>query len=199
MVITAAQVNELRQLTGCGMMDCKRALEETGGNIQEAIRVLREKGIASAARREARTATEGVIDCYVHGGGRIAVLLELNCETDFVARTDDFRNLAHELAMQVAASNPQWVRVEEISSEVLDQERAIARQQAINEGKPERTLPHIVEGRVKKFIEDNVLLEQPYIRDPKRKVKDLVDDVRAQLGENIVARRFVRWRLGEEA
>jgi len=197
MPITAAQVNELRQLTGCGMMDCKRALEETGGDVDAAIRLLRERGIASAAKRAGRATGEGVIDTYVHAGGKIAAMVELNCETDFVSRTDDFRNLAHELAMQVAATNPQWVRREDVPAEVIEQEREILRQRALHDGEPEAKIPRIVEGRLTKFFAETVLLEQPYIRDPKRKVQDLVDDVRARLGENIVVRRFVRWQLGE--
>lgn len=199
MAITAGQVQALREKTGAGMMDCKRALEESSGNEQEAARLLREKGQASAAKREGRVASEGIIESYIHGGGRIGVLVELNCETDFVARNEDFRRLARELAMQIASENPRWVNPEDVPEEDLEREREILRAQAKNEGRPEAALENIVKGRLNKFLETNVLLEQPYIRESKRKVRDLVNDAVAKIGERIVVRRFTRYRVGEEA
>jgi elongation factor Ts len=199
MAFTAQDVAALREKTGAGMMDCKRALQDAGGNVDDAVKILREKGIASAAKREARAASEGVVGSYIHLGGKIGVLVELNCETDFVARNEEFQGLARELAMQVAFSNPTYLRPEDIPEDVLAREREIAENLARNEGRPEAALPKIVEGRVKKFAEENALLTQGYMRDPKRKVGDIVQDVRAKLGENIMVRRFVRFRVGEEA
>ena len=198
MAITAQTVAALREKTGAGMMDCKRALEESNGNVDEAVRVLREKGMAQAAKRMGRAASEGTVGSYVHMGGKIAVMVELNCETDFVAKNEEFQGLARELAMQVASANPTYLRPEDIPAEVLEREKGIAETLARNEGRPEAALPKIVEGRVKKFSEESSLLTQGYIRDPKRKVEDLVQDVRAKLGENILVRRFVRFQVGEE-
>jgi len=198
MAIGPEQVKTLREKTGAGMMDCKRALEQANGNEDEAIRILREKGIASAAKREGRQASEGIIEAYIHGGGKIGVLVEINSETDFVARNEAFRQLARELAMQIAANNPLWVNIEDVPAETLEQERAILRAAAENEGRPAAALEKIVEGRVRKFYETNVLLEQPYIRDDKRKIKDLVNDAIAKIGERIVVRRFTRYRVGEQ-
>jgi elongation factor Ts len=198
MAISAADVQELRATTGAGMMDCKRALENSGGNKDEAIKILREKGLASAQKREARAASEGVVGSYIHLGGKIGVLVELNCETDFVARNDEFQALAKELAMQVAFSNPTYLKPEDVPEDVLAAEADIAKNLAINEGRPEAALPKIVEGRVKKFKEENSLLSQAYMRDPKRKVQDLVQDLRAKIGENITVRRFTRFKVGEE-
>ena len=199
MAITAQAVSALREKTGAGMMDCKKALTDANGNEDEALKLLRERGIASAQKREGRAASEGAVGSYIHLGGKIGVLVELNCETDFVARNEEFQNLAKELAMQIAFSNPAYLSAEEIPAEVLEQEREIAANLARNEGKPEAALPKIVEGRVRKFSEENSLLTQAYMRDNKRKVGDLVQDVRAKLGENIVVRRFVRFKVGEEA
>jgi elongation factor Ts len=198
MAISAADVQELRATTGAGMMDCKRALENASGNKDEAIKILREKGLASAQKREARAASEGVVGSYIHLGGKIGVLVELNCETDFVARNDEFQALAKELAMQVAFSNPTYLKPEDVPEDVVAAEAEIARNLAINEGRPEAALPKIVEGRVKKFKEENSLLTQAYMREPKRKVEDLVQDLRAKIGENITVRRFTRFKVGEE-
>ncbi len=197
--ISAQTVMALRDKTGAGMMDCKKALIAVEGDMEKAIQFLREKGIASAAKREARVASEGVVGTYVHLGGKIGVMVELNCETDFVARNEEFQALAKELAMQVAFSNPTYLRPEDIPQEVLDKEAEIATNLARNEGKPEVALPKIVEGRVRKFREENSLLTQGYMRDPKRAVGDVVQDVRAKVGENIQVRRFIRFKVGEEA
>jgi len=198
MAISASDVQELRATTGAGMMDCKRALETASGNKDEAIKILREKGLASAQKREARAASEGVVGSYIHLGGKIGVLVELNCETDFVARNDEFQALAKELAMQVAFSNPTYLKPEDVPEDVVAAEAEIAKNLAINEGRPEAALPKIVEGRVKKFKEENSLLTQAYMREPKRKVEDLVQDLRAKIGENITVRRFTRFKVGEE-
>jgi len=179
-------------------MDCKRALEQTEGNEPEAVRILREKGIATAQKREGRQASQGVVEAYLHGGGRIGVLLELNCETDFVARNEEFRTLAREIAMQIAATNPRWVNAEDVPEATLEEEREIQRNLARNEGRPEQALDKIVSGRVAKFVEASVLLEQPYIRDDKRKVKDLINDAIGKIGERIVVRRFTRYQVGEQ-
>jgi len=196
MAISPEQVRALREKTGAGMMDCKRALEQTEGNESEAVRILREKGIATAQKREGRQASQGIVEAYLHGGGRIGVLLELNCETDFVARNEEFRSLARELAMQIAAANPRWVNAEDVPGATLEEEREIQRNLALNEGRPEQALDKIVAGRVSKFIETTVLLEQPYIRDDKRRVKDLISDAIGKIGERIVVRRFTRYQVG---
>lgn len=199
MAISAQAVAALREKTGAGMMDCKKALTEANGDEAKAVQWLREKGIASATKREARSASEGTVGSYIHLGGKIGVLVELNCETDFVARNDEFQALARELAMQVAFSNPTYLTPADIPQEVLDKEREIAENLARNEGRPEAALPKIVEGRVKKFAEENSLLTQAHMRDSKRKVEDLVQDLRAKLGENIQVRRFVRFEVGKGA
>lgn len=198
MAISAADVQELRATTGAGMMDCKRALEAANGNKDEAIKVLREKGLASAEKKKARVASEGVVGSYIHLGGKIGVLVELNCETDFVARNEEFQALAKELAMQVAFSNPTYLSPDDVPEDVVAAEAEIAKNLALNEGRPEAALPKIVEGRVKKFKEENSLLTQAYMREPKRKVEDLVQDLRAKIGENISVRRFTRFKVGEE-
>jgi len=197
MEITAKDVQSLREKTGVGMMDCKKALVQAGGNLDEAVKFLREKGLAQAAKRQERAASEGYVGSYIHLGGKIGVLVELNCETDFVARNEEFQALARELAMQVAFSNPTYLQPEDIPEDVLAKEREIAENLARNEGRPEAALSKIVEGRVKKFADENSLLSQAHMRDNKRKVSDLVQDLRAKLGENIVVRRFVRFRVGE--
>lgn len=197
MSISAKDVAALREKTGAGMMDCKKALTEKNGNVEEAVKWLREKGIAKQAERAGRSAGEGAVGSYVHLGGKIAVLVELNCETDFVAKNEEFQALARELAMQVAFSNPTYLKPEDIPAEILEKEREIAENLARNEGRPEAALPKIVEGRIKKFSEENSLLTQAYMRDPKRKVGDLVQDLGAKIKENIQVRRFVRFQVGE--
>jgi elongation factor Ts len=198
MAISAQDVMKLREKTGAGMMDCKKALTEADGEFDKAVQWLREKGIASAEKRAGRAASEGTIGSYIHLGGKIGVLVELNCETDFVAKNDEFQALARELAMQVAFSNPSYLSPEEIPAEIIEREKEIAANLARNEGRPEAALPKIVEGRVKKFSEENSLLTQAYMREPKRKVGDLIQDLRAKIGENIQVRRFVRFQVGEE-
>lgn len=196
-MVSAEVIKELRNRTGAGMMDCKRALEETGGDIERAIEILRMKGLAAAAKKAGRVAKEGLVHAYIHGGGRIGVLIEVNCETDFVARTEEFRDLVHNLAMQVAASRPEYIKREDVPEEVLEREKSILRAQALNEGKPEKVVEKIVSGRLEKFFQESCLLEQPYIKDPDRKVKDLIAEKIAKLGENIEVRRFVRFEVGE--
>lgn len=196
--ISAAKVKELRERTGAGMMDCKRALEQAGGDTDKAIGILREQGLAAAAKRAARIATQGIVEAYIHGGGKLGVLLELNCETDFVARTDEFKTLARDLAMQVAASSPVYVERSDVPEEVIASEREIERQRAINEGKPERAIDKIVEGRLAKFFETSCLMDQPFIKDESRKVGDLLLEANARIGEKIAVRRFVRFKIGEE-
>jgi len=196
-VITANLVKELREKTGAGMMECKKALETAGGDLEKATQTLREQGQARAASRAGRTAKEGIVYSYIHPGDRLGVLLELNCETDFVARTDDFRNLAKDLAMQIAAASPLVIQREEVSSELLEKEREIFRQQAKNEGKPEKIIDRIVEGKLEKYFQEAVLMEQLFVKDQNRTIKELINGAVAKIGENIVPRRFVRFRLGE--
>ncbi|HHV56181.1 MAG TPA: translation elongation factor Ts [Firmicutes bacterium] len=190
-------VKALREKTGAGMMDCKRALQETGGDMDKATEYLREKGLAAAAKRAGRTAAEGLVEAYIHLGGKLGVLVEVNCETDFVARTPEFREFVRDIAMQVAAANPQYLAKEDVPAAVLDKEREILRVQALNEGKPEKVVDRIVEGRLEKFYSENCLLEQPFIKDPDKKVHELLTEKIARIGENIVIRRFVRFQLGE--
>ena len=195
--ISAKEVSELRSRTGAGMMDCKKALQDTEGDLDKALQLLRQKGIAKAEKRSGRSAKEGAIGSYVHFNGRVAVLVEVNCETDFVARTEDFQNLVRELAMHVASARPLAVSPEEIPADVVERERAIFEAQVAESGKPEQVRPKIVEGKLKKFYQENVLLRQPYVKDDKKTVGDLVTEVSAKVGENIVVRRFVRYELGE--
>ncbi|MCL6625606.1 translation elongation factor Ts [Alicyclobacillus shizuokensis] len=195
--VTSQMVKELRERTGAGMMDCKRALTEADGNMERAIEILREKGLASAAKKAGRVAAEGLVESYIHGGGRIGVLVEVNCETDFVAKNDDFRALVRDIAMHIAASNPQYVRREEVPQQVLDKEREIVRAQTLNEGKPEHIVDRIVEGRIDKYLKEICLLEQPFVRDPEKTVEQLVKEKIAQIGENISIRRFARYVVGE--
>ncbi|HLS88949.1 MAG TPA: translation elongation factor Ts [Sphingobacteriaceae bacterium] len=196
MTISASQVKELREKTGAGMMDCKRALEEAKGDMEEAIRILREKGMAAAERKAGRRASEGLVDAYIHHGNRVGALIEVNCETDFVARTEDFRNFVRDLAMQVAAANPRWVRREDIPPEVLEQEKELLRRQALQEGKPENVVERMVEGRLNKYLSEVCLEEQPFIRDPDVTVGELVKQTVARVGENVRINRFARFELG---
>ncbi len=196
--VPAEVVRQLRELTGVGMMDCKRALVEAGGDLAKAQEILRERGLASAKKRQGRTASEGIVESYLHGEGRIGVLVEVNSETDFVARTPEFRTLAREIAMQVAAREPRWVSRADVPDDVVAGERKIYKEQARSSGKPERVLDKIVEGKLEAFYGEFVLLDQPYIREDSRTVADLVSEVAAKVGENVVVRRFARFRLGEE-
>jgi elongation factor Ts len=195
--VSAALVRELRDKTGAGMMDCKRALSSCDGDMEKALVFLREKGLAAAAKRSARSASEGAVGSYIHAGGKIGVLIEVNCETDFVARTPEFQNLVKDLAMQVAAANPRCVSREEVQAETIEAERNIYRAQASGSGKPAQVIEKIVDGKLDKFFADSCLLEQPFIKDPQRNVNQLVTDVIAHLGENVVVRRFSRFQLGE--
>jgi len=198
MTITAQLVKELRQKTGAGMMDCKKALVEKDGDMEAAITHLREKGVADAAKRSGRTASEGTIGSYIHTGGKIGVLVEVNCETDFVARTEEFQNLVKNLAMQVCSENPTCVLREQVPADLLEKEKAIYANQARQTGKPEKIIEKIVAGKLESFYARACLLEQEYIRDRNMTVQDYVNEVIAKLGENIMVNRFVRFQLGEE-
>jgi elongation factor Ts len=199
MEISAGVVKELREKTGAGMMDCKKALAETGGDVQKAIDYLRQKGLAAAAKKADRVAADGAVGAYVHPGGKIGVLVEINCETDFVARTAEFQSLLKDIAMQVAAANPRYLRREEVPTAELDKEKAIYRQQALETGKPEKVVDMIVEGKIERFYSEACLLEQAFIKDPDKKVTDIVNESIGRLGENIQIRRFSRYHLGEAA
>jgi len=199
MEITTEMIKELREATGCGILDCRAALRDADGDFDKANDILREKGLAKAAKRSGREATEGVIEVYTHGEGRMAVMIEVNCETDFVGRSSDFLELAHELALQVAAANPLYLTEEDIPEEAIDHEKQIAAARAKDEGKPEKIIPMIVDGYVKKYKEETVLLNQTYVRDNSMTVKDLIDAQVIKLGERIVVRRFVRWELGAQS
>lgn len=194
--ITAQMVKELRQATGAGVLDCKQALEAHDGDFDKAVVYLREKGMAAAAKRATREADEGLIGTYVHAGNKVAAMVEVNCETDFVARTDDFQELAHDLAMQVVAAKPLYLVAEDVPAEIVESEKAIYRAQMEDSGKPENILERIIEGKLSKFFEEVCLLEQPYIKDPAITVNELVKQQNARLGENIVVRRFVRFEVG---
>lgn len=195
--ISANLVKELREKTGAGMMDCKRALEKNNGDMQKAIDYLREQGITKAAKRADRVANEGIIHSYIHPGNKLGVLVEVNCETDFVARTDDFKQLAKDIAMQIAATNPLAVNREDLKEETIEHEKEIYRNQARNEGKPEKIIEKIVEGKLEKYFQEVCLTEQPYVKDQDRTIKDRISDSIAKIGENITIKRFMRFRLGE--
>ena len=199
MEISAAKVKELREKTGVGMMQCKSALKEAGGDLSEAEKLLRKKGAATAAKKADRATGEGQVTSYIHTGGKIGVLVEVNCETDFAARSDEFQGLIKGLAMHVAAAAPRFVRREDVSEAVLAEEREIARDRALRSGKPEQIVDRIVEGKLEKFYSEHVLLEQPYVRDPDKTVGELITDAVAKIGENIQIRRFARFVLGEQA
>lgn len=190
-------VKELREKTGAGIMDCKKALQETEGHFEKAVEFLRKKGIAAAAKRAGRETKEGLIASYIHPGGRLGVLVEVNCETDFVARTEVFQNFVKEIAMQVAATNPLAVTRESLSEENIEKEKEIYREQALSQGKPEKIVDRIVDGKLTKYYQEVCLMEQPYIKDTDKSVHDLLTEITAQLGENITIGRFVRFRLGE--
>ena len=197
--ITAALVKELREKTGAGMMDCKKALTETAGDVQKAIDWLREKGLASAGKKAGRSATDGMVGSYIHMGGKIGVLVEVNCETDFTARNERFQQLVKDIAMHIAAMNPSYLRREEVPASVIEQEKSIARAQLIEQGKPEAMLEKILPGKIEKFYKESCLLEHAFFKDPegKRTVQDEVNSVIAVIGENMQVRRFVRFALGE--
>jgi elongation factor Ts len=197
MEVTASLVKELRDKTGAGMMDCKKALAETGGDLQKAVDYLRQKGLAAAAKKADRVASDGAVGAYVHAGGKIGVLVEINCETDIVARTAEFQNLLKDIAMQVAAANPRCVRREEVTPDEFEREKIIYRQQALDSGKPEKVVEMIVQGKMEKFYSEVCLMEQSFIKDPDKKVVDIVNEAIARLGENIQVRRFARYHLGE--
>ena len=199
MEVSASAVKDLREKTGAGMMDCKKALAETGGDVQKAIDYLRQKGLAAAAKKADRVAADGAVGAYVHPGGKIGVLVEINCETDFVARTAEFQSLLKDVAMQVAAANPRYLRREEVPAAELDKEKAIYRQQALETGKPEKVVDKIVEGKIERFYSEACLLEQAFIKDPDKKVTDILNESIGRLGENIQIRRFLRYHLGEAA
>jgi elongation factor Ts len=197
MAITTQQIKELREATGAGVLDCRAALEHANGDFGKAVAYLREKGLAKAAKRADREASDGLIEVYSHGGGRVGVILELNCETDFVARSDAFRKLAHELALQIAAAAPNWITEEAVPASALDLEREVARNRSKEEGKPEAAWDKIVDGRIQKYLDEVVLMRQLYIRDESKTIKELVSEAVGSIGENIVVRRFQRWELGE--
>ena len=197
MTISTEDVKKLREATGAGVLECQKALTAANGDMQKAIDILREKGLAAAQKRANRKASEGMVELYSHSGGRIGVMIELNCETDFVARADGFRKLAHELALQIAATAPLYIREEDIPAEVLEHEKSIYKAKAKEEGKPAAILPKIIEGNMNKYKDETVLLRQPYIRDESVTIQKLISEQVIALGENIVVRRFVRWVLGE--
>jgi len=195
--VSAAMVKELREKTGAGMLDCKKALEAANGDMTKAIEVLREKGLAAAANKAGRIATEGAVGSYIHAGGRIGVLVEINCETDFVAKTDQFKDFVKDIAMHISASNPKFINRDEVPQDELEKEREILKAQALNEGKPAHIVDKMVEGRLSKYYEEFCLLEQSFIKDPDKTIETLVKEKIATIGENISIRRFVRFELGE--
>ena len=195
--ITAALVKELRERTGAGMMDCKKALSATDGDLEKAIDFLREKGLAAAAKKAGRVAAEGLVEAYIHGGGRIGVLVEVNCETDFVAKTDAFKELVKDIAMHIAATNPSYLKREEVPTAELEHEQAVLAEQARNEGKPAKIIEKMVAGRIEKYYKEVCLMEQPFVKDPDKTISDLITESIAKIGENISIRRFTRYQLGE--
>ncbi len=198
MEITAAMVKELREKTNAGMMDCKKALQETGGDIKKAIDYLRQKGLAVAQKRAGKTTSEGQIHSYIHAGGRIGVLVEVNCETDFTAKSDAFQEFVKNLAMHIAASNPLGIKREDIPEDVVEREREIYKKQALDSGKPEHIVDKIVTGKMEKFYRESCLLEQPYVKDPDITVEDYLNELIGKTGENIIIRRYTRYQLGED-
>lgn len=199
MEITAQMVKELREATNAGILDCRKALTENGGNFDKAVAWLREKGLASAAKKAGREAKDGTIEMYAHAGGRVGVMVEINCETDFVARTEQFRTFAHDLALHIAASSPRYMDVADVPASVLEAEREIARNKAKEEGKPEKIWDKIVDGRIEKFYQEACLLKQPFVKDESQTIAEMLKAAISSIGENIIIRRFARWELGESA
>ena len=195
--ISAGMVKELREKTGAGMMDCKNALSEVSGDIEKAVEFLRKKGLATAQKRAGRAMMEGIIQSYIHLGGKLGVLVEVNCETDFVARSDDFQEFAKNISMHIAASNPLGIQAEDVPEDIIKKEKEIYRAQALEMGKPENVIDKIVEGKLKKFYQENCLLNQPFVRDPDISVADLMNELIAKIGENITIKRFIRYQIGE--
>jgi len=195
--ISAGLVKQLREKTGAGIMDCKEALTESDGNMDKAVEFLRKKGLATAAKRAGRAMSEGVVHAYIHTGGKIGVLVEVNCETDFVAKTDDFKDLAKNIAMHIAATNPLGIKPEDVPEDVVEKEKEIYKAQALEQGKPEKILDKIVEGKLSKFFKENSLMDQPYVRNPDITIADLLNEAIAKIGENITIRRFTRYQIGE--
>ncbi len=196
-MITAGMVKELRDITGAGMMECKKALQEVDGDKEKAINLLREKGLAKAAKRAGRTASQGIVDSYIHMGGKVGVLVEVNCETDFVARNEEFRAFVKDICLQVAATNPAYLNKDDVPQEDLEKEKEILRKQALNEGKPEKIVEKIVAGRIEKFYQENCLIEQAFVKDPDLSIQQLLTEKIAKIGENILIRRFARFEMGE--
>ena len=197
MAVTTAMVKELRERTGAGMLDCKNALVDSDGDMDKAIAWLREKGLAAAAKKAGRIAAEGIVDSYIHMGGKVGVLVEVNCETDFVAKTDQFKELVHDIAMHIAAAKPEFLAREDVPTENLEKEKEILRVQALNEGKPEKIVERMVEGRVDKYYKEICLMEQAFVKDTDKTIKDLITDATVSIGEKISIRRFVRFERGE--
>jgi len=196
--ISAEDVKRLRQRTGAGMMDSKKALQEAGGDMDRAVEILRERGLASAQKRAGRSATQGVIEAYIHHNNTVGVLVEVNCETDFVAKTDEFRRLARDVALHIASAMPQWVTRDEVPEEILETERRIYEAEARQKGKPDNALDRIVEGKLQGFFKTTVLLDQPFVKESEKTIQQLVDEVSAKVGEKVAVRRFVRYKLGED-
>jgi elongation factor Ts len=196
--ISAEEVKRLRQRTGAGMMDSKKALQEAGGDMDRAVEILRERGLASAQKRAGRSATQGVIDAYIHHNNTVGVLVEVNCETDFVAKTEEFRRVARDVALHIASAMPQWVTREEVSEDILETERRIYEAEARQKGKPDNALDRIVEGKLQGFFKTTVLLDQPFVKEPEKTIQQLIDEVSAKVGEKVAVRRFVRYKLGED-
>ena len=197
MAFTAADVKNLREMTGVGMMDCKKALTEANGDMEKAVDILREKGLSKAAKKAGRIAAEGIVGSYIHGNGRIGVLVEVNCETDFVAQTEGFHALVKDIAMQIAAANPLYVSREEVPADVISHEKEVYRQEALNEGKPEKIVDRMVEGRIEKYFKEVCLLDQPFIKDGDKTINDVVLEATVKMGEKVSIRRFTRYQLGE--
>ena len=196
-MISASDVMALRERTGVGMMDCKKALNEANGDIEKAVEILRERGLAVAAKKSGRVAAEGIVEAYIHMGGRIGVLVEVNCETDFVGKTPEFKAFVRDIAMHIAAANPQFIRKEEVSSELIEKEKEVLRVQALNEGKPEKIVDKMVEGRIEKYYKEICLMEQDFVKDTEKTIQGYITEHVAKMGENITVRRFVRYEMGE--